>query len=133
MRRWSYTPQPSSSPALAEHIGEHDHARATVNSGDGGNDIIAPLFDIVIRTDGDRLDQFLRTDHMFQRSAKFRREAAVGQEDDSNHRTYLFVGELRACMHTKAGDIGPSRAGQSRFCSRREIHDSTRIPQIGGS
>jgi hypothetical protein len=27
---------------------------------------------------------------------KFRREAAMGHEDDSNHRTYLFVGELRA-------------------------------------
>jgi len=38
----------------------------------------------------------LRTGHMFQSGAKFRREAAMGHEDDSNHRTYLFVGELRA-------------------------------------
>jgi hypothetical protein len=33
------------------------------------NDILAPLFDIVIQTDGDRLDLLLRTDHMFQRGA----------------------------------------------------------------
>jgi hypothetical protein len=31
---------------------------------------------------------------MFQRGAKFRREAAMGHEDDSNHRTYLFVGNF---------------------------------------
>jgi hypothetical protein len=46
---------------------------------------------------------------MFQSGAKFWREAAMGHEDDSNHRTYLFVGELRACTHTKTGDIGASR------------------------
>src|SRR3984893_19184604 len=44
-----------------------------------------------------RLDLLLRTDHMFQRGARLRRETAMGHEDDSNHRTYLFVGELRAC------------------------------------
>ena len=44
-----------------------------------------------------RLDLLLRTDHMFQRGAKLRRETAMGNEDDPNHRTYLFVGELRAC------------------------------------
>jgi len=45
----------------AEHIGEHDHARPAVDVADGGNDILAPLFDIVIRTDGNRLDLLLRT------------------------------------------------------------------------
>jgi hypothetical protein len=33
---------------------------------------------------------------MFQRGAKFRSEAAMGHEDNSNHGTPLFVGELRA-------------------------------------
>jgi hypothetical protein len=69
-------------------ISEHDHARATADFGDGGNDILAPLFAIVTRTDSDRLDLLLRTNHMFQCGAKFRREAAMGHEDDSNHRTY---------------------------------------------
>jgi hypothetical protein len=36
------------------------------------------------------------TGHMFQRGAKFRAKAAMGHEDDSNHGTHLFVGELRA-------------------------------------
>ena len=36
----------------------------------------------------------LRTYHTFQCGAKFRREAAMGYEDDSNHRTYLFVGNF---------------------------------------
>jgi hypothetical protein len=58
---------------------------------------------------------------MFQNGAKFRREAAMGHEDDSNHRTYLFVGELRACTHTKTGDIGASRVGQCRFCSHQDV------------
>ena len=42
----------------------------------------------------------------------------MGHEDDSNDRTYLFVGELRVCTHTKIGGIGVSRAGQCRFCFR---------------
>jgi hypothetical protein len=33
---------------------------------------------------------------MFQRGAKFRSQAAMGDEDDSNHQAYLFVQELRA-------------------------------------
>jgi hypothetical protein len=33
---------------------------------------------------------------MFQRGAKFRSEAAMGHEDDSNHGTHLFLGKLRA-------------------------------------
>src|SRR5580704_14903563 len=64
---------------------------------------------------------FCGTGHMFQSGAKFRREAAMGHEDDSNHRTYLFVGELRACTHTKTGDIGASRVGQCRFCSHQDV------------
>jgi hypothetical protein len=63
---------------------------------DGGNDFLTPLFDIVIRPDANRFDLLLRTDDMFQRGAKFRGEAAMGHEDDSNHQTYLFIQELRA-------------------------------------
>ena len=59
--------------------------------------------------------------------AKLRREAAMGYEDNSNHRTYLFVGELRACTHTKTPNIGGSHAGQRRFfLSRRTSHTGFR-------
>jgi hypothetical protein len=40
-------------------------------------------------------------DMPFERGAKFRREAAMCHEDNSNHRTYLFVGELRAARTPK--------------------------------
>jgi hypothetical protein len=39
----------------------------------------------------------------------------MGHEDDSNHRTYLFVGELRACTHTKTGDIGARAPDNADF------------------
>ena len=52
----------------------------------------------------------------------------MGHEDDSNDRTYLFVGELRACTHTKTGGIGVSRAGQCRFCS----HQYVPLPRLFG-
>ena len=56
---------------------------------------------------------------MFQRGAKFCAEVAMGHEDDSNHRTYLFVGNF--VTHTKTGDISASRAGQCRFCSHQDV------------
>ena len=40
--------------------------------------------------------RLLRLEFRAGRFAEFRREAAMGHEDDSNHRTYLFVSELRA-------------------------------------
>ena len=60
----------------------------------------------------------------------------MGHEDDSNHRTYLFVGNFVPAR--TAGDIGASRPGQCRFCSHqgrafptafRRIHDD-RTPQV---
>ncbi len=59
---------------------------------------------------------------MFQRGAKFRREAAMGHEDDSNHRTYLFVGGTSFLYGTpKPTTSAASRAGQCRFCSHQDV------------
>jgi hypothetical protein len=40
----------------AKHIGEHDDAGAAIGLRDGGNDVLTPLFDIVIRPDANRFD-----------------------------------------------------------------------------
>jgi hypothetical protein len=56
---------------------------------------------------------------MFQSGAKFRREAAMGHEDDSNHRTYLFIGNFVPVR--TPGYIGASPAGQCQFCSHRDV------------
>src|ERR1700730_1569140 len=111
--------------SAAKHIGEHDHARAAVDFGGSGNNILAPLFDIVIRANGNRFDLLLRTDHMFQRGAKFRGEAAMGHEDDSNHRTYLFI---RNFVPDRHGAKCSLRQESSTDLRRTRCNPACRLP-----
>ena len=49
------------------------------------DDVAAALLDVVVGTDGDRLDLLLLADHVFQRRAKFDGEPPVGDKNQAYH------------------------------------------------
>ena len=69
----------------AEHVGQDDDAGTVIDGGDGIENVLSPLFHVVIGADRDRFDLLLRPDHMFQCHLEFMGELAVGNENQSDH------------------------------------------------
>ena len=70
----------------AEHVGEERDSLTGIHPCDGGDDVAAALFHIILGSDIDCLDVGLGSDHMFQCRAKFGRKPPMGHKDDTDHR-----------------------------------------------
>ncbi len=70
------------------------------------DDVLAPLFDVVVGTNGDRLDLLLGADDMFKRGSEFDGKPAMGNQNEANHqrtprgRGFLVAPHERAPMMT---------------------------------
>src|SRR5690606_31229114 len=70
----------------AEHVGEDHDAVALIRRFDAAQDVVAALFHVVIRTDGDGLDHVLRADDMLERCLELHGEGAVRHQNHADHR-----------------------------------------------
>src|SRR5690348_9740714 len=69
----------------AEHVGQHDHAITRVAGPRPLQDLVTPLFHVVLGADAHRRDALLRTDNMLERGEKFACEVAMRHEYNADH------------------------------------------------
>ena len=69
----------------AEHVGQQHDAVAGIASVDAGLDLGAAAFDVVVGSDADRVDVPLRADHVLHGRAQFLGQAAMGNQDHTDH------------------------------------------------
>jgi hypothetical protein len=68
-----------------EHVRQNDHAGSAIGLGNRCQDIIAPVFHIVVRPDANRGKMLLPADNMFDRVAELVRQPSVRYQHESDH------------------------------------------------